>query len=91
MSNNNNTFAPRDFDTWQETHFEIVEAILQQLQYPDSLASRIHDAQGRGGLYEMAKDLTNKFEEKFADTEWDGNFFDELETFLDEEFKKVVA
>jgi hypothetical protein len=35
----------------------------------------------------LANDLTDEFELLNKDREWDGEFFDEIERFLDEKFK----
>lgn len=81
----------RGFESWHETHFEVVDAIFTQLNNPYSRASHVQDTMGRGGLYELAQELTDKFEQQFADAQWDGNFFDELDSFLENELKPVVA
>jgi hypothetical protein len=39
---------------------------------------------GHGGLYELAEDLTDEFETINKNREWDGEFFEEIETFLNE-------
>lgn len=48
---------------------------------------RRYDAQGRGGVWELAEKLTDKFEKLNEDREWNGEYFDELEDFLTEELK----
>lgn len=39
-------------------------------------------------MYELAEELTDKFETLNQNREWDGEFFDEIEAFLIEEFAK---
>ena len=48
---------------------------------------KVLEAQGRGGLYELAKELTDKFENKYKGKEWDGEFFDTINEFLEEELR----
>lgn len=55
---------PNGFSSWQETHFEVVSIIAVRLfknVIPASLAER-YEAQGIGGMYELAEELTDKFE-----------------------------
>ncbi len=40
---------------------------------------------GHGGLYELAEFLTDKFELLNKGKTWDGNWFDEIESFLNAE------
>ncbi len=77
------------FDSWQETHFEISSAIGKEIA-KDVMSSVITDVcekQGRGGLYELAESLTNEFESLHSLREWDGEFFDEIDKFIDEKLK----
>ena len=70
--------------SWNETHFEIVDEIVRRLNFDskgETRLSKLHNQVGRGGLYELAEELTDKFELKFKDREWDGEFFDEIEEF----------
>jgi hypothetical protein len=72
------------FESWQETHFEVVQVICEEISRdePRGVVKERHEAQGRGGLYELANELTNEFEELNNGREWDGEFFDEIEKFL---------
>ena len=85
---------PNGFESWQETHYEVVAAITTELISYDEYSNFNHQLigttlqeKGHGGLYELANDLTDEFELKNQDREWDGEFFDEIERFLDEKFK----
>ncbi len=72
------------FSSWHETHFEIVAAITFELQ-KQTPAKGVLDrlnSQGKGGLYELASELTDEFENLHEDTEWDGDFFDVIEEFI---------
>lgn len=76
-----------DLDSYLETHFEIVSYILRELEKDDStnFVHTVFSKRGTGGMYELAKYLTDQFEEKHKDTNWDGDYFDELELFLQEQ------
>lgn len=79
---------PNGFESWQETHYEVVAAITTELMYDglDNLITKTIKEKGHGGLYELASDLTDEFELKNKDREWDGEFFEAIETFLNEKF-----
>ena len=79
-----------DLDSYLETHFEIVSSIIKELRRNDPTARvyKIFSERGTGGMYELAKYLTDQFEEKHKDTMWDGDYFDELESFLQEELSQ---
>jgi len=72
------------FESWHETHFEVVQAItIEHIKNePKGLVKERHDAQGHGGLYELAVELTDEFEKLNEGREWDGEYFDEIEKFL---------
>jgi hypothetical protein len=77
---------PNGFTSWQETHFEVV-SYISDLRYISPIKSNvieeIHLNKGTGGFYELAEDLTDEFELLNKDREWDGEFFDEIEDFLE--------
>lgn len=70
-----------------ETYFEVVSAITLSLNNGDvhNVATERAKQQGTGGLYELAEELTIKFEEKYKGREWDGEYFDTIESFLHKE------
>ena len=81
---------PNGFASWQETHYEVVAAITSialDNDNKDNLVYKTYREDGLGGLYELAEELTDEFELLNKDREWDGEFFDEIERFLDEKFK----
>lgn len=82
----NKTFV-NGFTSWEETHFEVVSAISLQANKdkPCKVIADIIESQGTGGLYELAEELTDKFEKIHKDRQWDGEFFDAIEAFLDVE------
>ena len=75
---------PNGFDSWQETHYEVVQAITTEhsKDNPRGVVKERHDAQGHGGLYELAEELTDEFEKLIEGREWNGEFFDEFDAFL---------
>jgi hypothetical protein len=85
-------YFPNGFESWHETHFEIVAAIQEAVNTEGTKAFDVSESQGTGGLYEFAKDLTTEFEKKFEGVVWgeldkDGNeqsYVDEIEKFTNE-------
>jgi len=77
---------PNGFESYLETHFECVQAITTEwLKHkPTGVVAERHDAQGHGGLYELAEELADEFETLNEGKEWDGNFYDEIYEFLHE-------
>lgn len=75
---------PNGFSCWNETHYEIVSAIekIMSLDEPTGLAADCHRADGHGGLYQLAEELTDEFEAAHANVIWDGNYFDEIDEFI---------
>lgn len=82
-------YTPNGFDSWHETHFEVVAAITREHQkdQPAGVVKERHEAQGHGGLYELAKELTDEFELLNDGRLWDGEFFDEIEEFLNKKLR----
>lgn len=79
---------PNGLTSYLETYYEIVDSIRIYLEYSKiNKVGKIYESQGRGGLYELAEELTDKFELLNKDREWDGDFFDEIEKFINEELK----
>ena len=85
---------PNGFESWQETHYEVVAAITTELISYDEYSDFNHELirttlqeKGHGGLYELANDLTDEFELKNQGREWDGDFFEAIENFLDEKLR----
>ena len=72
------------FDSWQETHFEVVSQIshISRLDEPYGLVAQRIEESGTGGLYELAEELTDEFEKLNEDRLWDGEYFEEIEEFL---------
>jgi hypothetical protein len=78
---------PNGFSSWQETHFEIVQAItLEHAQDKRTgLVAYRHEAQGIGGLYELAEELTDEWEALYEIETWeDIGYLETLENWLNE-------
>jgi hypothetical protein len=78
---------PNGFTSWQETHYEIVQAItLEHIQDKRTgLVAYRHEAQGIGGLYELAEELTDEFEALHEGEIWgEDGYLETLENWLDE-------
>ena len=83
---------PNGFDSWRETHFEMVNAIFNTfddnaLECKSKLVDEIQKTQGTGGLYDLAYDLTKRFELKYTGIMWglEKDFFDTIDEFVEEE------
>lgn len=72
---------PNGFDSWMETHHEIVEAMCVAVVKEKSLAEKVRSDEGTTGLYKLAEDLTDQFEQLNEGRNWDGEFFDEVQEF----------
>jgi hypothetical protein len=73
-----------DLTAYLETYFEISAYLMATIERPGKIAHDTHEAQGRGGLYEVAKALTEKFEKQNAGKLWDGDFFEEIDKFINQ-------
>ena len=84
---------PNGFTSWQETHYEVVSFLTLSLDREEDqfyeVLGRIMESNGVGYFYELAEGLTDKFEGLNCGREWDGEFFEELESFIVIELKKL--
>ena len=69
-------------ESWHETHYEVV-SYIEERETSSQTIKDIWESQGRGGIYELAKNLTDEFEMHNANRAWDGEFFDEIREFLE--------
>ena len=79
---------PNGFDSWMETHYEVVQAITLKLSDEDmeedsALYERLEE-EGTGGMYTLSEELTDAFEEEYEGAEWGEklDYYDTLENFL---------
>jgi hypothetical protein len=79
-------YFPNGFDSWYETHHHIVAHLESTRHYSGSAANRADSENGLGGVWELAKRLTDRFEGTYKGIEWGGDnkpeYFDTLEDFL---------
>lgn len=70
---------------WIEAHHEIVAFItteLNKMDYDGTVIGKTIETQGTGGVWELALQWTNEFQDLHKETKWDGEFFDRMENFL---------
>jgi hypothetical protein len=84
---------PNGFESWQRTHFEVVEVLcfmrdLEEDKKPKSFAEFI-DRSASEEMYNLALDLTNKYEEQTRGKKRERNLFDEIEDFVWSEVKHL--
>ena len=72
-------------DDYLETYYEIVARIEAHLHEENGFAYDHYCETGTGGLYELAKELTDKFQKLQEGREWDGGFLDEIDNFWAQE------
>lgn len=74
-----------EFASWRETHFEVVNAIALEnaKDKPCQLISELRLDGGRMALWDLANELTKEFENKNKGRKWDGEFYDEIDAFVE--------
>lgn len=82
---------PNGFESWQRTHFEVVEVLcyirgLEESVQPE-IVTNISDKSATKELYALAVDLTNKFEAQHLNKKLEHSLFDEIEEFVWKEIK----
>ena len=84
---------PNGFESWQKTHFEVVEALcykrdLEEGKKPKNFAELV-DRSATEGLYQLALSLTNKYEEQTKGKKREQGLFDEIEEFVSREIEEL--
>jgi hypothetical protein len=84
---------PNGFESWQKTHFEVVEVLcyirsLEEGKQPKSFAEML-DQSATDELYKLALNLTNKFEEETKGRKRERFLFDEIEDFVWNEVRNM--
>lgn len=80
----------KDLTGYLETHYEVASAIEYELRiHFDGKIHRLVEQNGMGAKWELAKDITDKFEKLYEGREWDGDWLDTLEDFIQVEFEKI--
>ncbi len=76
---------PNGFRSWAETHHEIVSIITlfrMEAVMPEKLQA-IQDRDGSAGFYDLCIELTDVFEDMNKGRQWDGEFWEEIEQFVE--------
>ena len=70
-------------ESWHETHFDIVRAIVENEETSPVIIKQL-DEIGSGGLYDLANELTNKFESIHQNTIWGDEleYYNTMEEFI---------
>lgn len=84
---------PNGFESWQKTHFEVVEALaykrsLEEETKPKAFAE-LADRSATEEMYNLALTLTNKYEEQTKGKARKRNLFNEIEDFVNREVKSL--
>lgn len=70
-------------EKYLEAYYEIVESITLAMQFDtNTVVHQIYSTQGRGGLYELAKQWTDEFQSLYGDREWDSEWLDVITDFF---------
>ena len=82
-----------NLDCYLETHFEVVQAItIEWLKdEPQGKVKERYEECVTGGLYELAKEITDKFEKLHENTEWGFTlgYLETLEEFIENELNLI--
>lgn len=78
------TMNDKELEDYLETHFEMVRHILETEDVKGTPSYEVSEVNGFGGLYQLAKEWTDEFQNKYKDTVWGAelDFNDTLEEFL---------
>lgn len=79
---------PNGFVYWQQTHYQFIELIEQcraMVNMPEKIKD-IHLRQGPAGFWKLAEKLTDEFEKKYTnfEFEYDEDFFYQVEEKFNE-------
>lgn len=77
---------PNGFESWQKTHFEVVEVLvyirsLEEDKKPKGFSEAV-DQSATEEMYQLALDLANKYEEQSKGKQRQRSLFDEIEDFV---------
>jgi hypothetical protein len=74
------------FQSWKETFYEVtsyITSFVMSNQGEDSEIGRVHYSQGTTGLYQLAEEWADEFEQTNKKTDWEGaDFWETIEAWL---------
>lgn len=78
---------PNGLESYLETYYEVVSKIENDLNFGvENLSWKTDKDFGRKGVYDLAQDLTLKFEQQYAPTWFEVyDFYETIDKFLEEE------
>lgn len=74
---------PNGFVSWYESHYFVCLHIGETADKKSTLANHRSSTQGIGGLWELSQELTDEFEALNQGREWDGEWMEELDAWLE--------
>ena len=77
-------YFPNGIHSYLETFYEAAAYLTHTADEPGSMSNDMSESNGTTGLYTLAEQLADEFEKKNKNRLWDGEFFDEIEKFLNE-------
>lgn len=86
------TFQENMDSEWYEAHHEIACEIDKRVENYDSQPTgfqEYYDDKGKGGMWVLAKKLTDEFCLLHENRDWEGEFFKELDRFLEQKIQAL--
>ncbi|NAW49974.1 hypothetical protein GNY06_00705 [Elizabethkingia argentiflava] len=75
---------PTDITSYLETHCAISMALAKQIENQKGLAWKIYNQEGTRGIYELAEELTDEFEDMIKYEPWrDKDYLKDIDFFLE--------
>ena len=85
---------PNGLTSYLETYYEVVDFITATRLGENGSCKRLEQVEssiGHGGLWELAQELTDKFEQQHKDEEWvDKDWFETINDFLEKELYETT-
>jgi hypothetical protein len=75
-------YSPQRDTGWIETHYQISAAIEQERMHDPEPRGIVKDIDGMGGAWVLSEKLTDEFEEMNKNREWNGEYIEELHSFI---------
>lgn len=83
-----NDYCADNVQAIDSDYLEIYYEIVRKIEYvkrneTSNVVNKIYETKGTVGLYKLAEELTNEFQDKYGDTEWGENlYYPTLRRFL---------